>query len=180
MGRSRTRQKKSCRTTSASATTSSFPSIPSLLAKAQDLIVQCDYPLARKFTERVLAREDATSTEKNQAREMLAVVLLEIGDVDDAKEACRPSIARYPLRRRPRSSLLSCPLIQRLRRPHRHLHISTSHNSQTTHMPPLHTTNLRLISCRLSLKENLFRLKPRHWKTRPKSRETSSAPISAW
>lgn len=84
MGRAR---KKSTRTTS--ETSSSLPSIPSLLSKAQDLIVQCDYPLARKFTERVLAREDATTTEKDQAKEMFAVVLLEIGDVDAAKDVRR-------------------------------------------------------------------------------------------
>ncbi|KAF8554428.1 hypothetical protein OG21DRAFT_1508962 [Imleria badia] len=87
MVRARTKQKKSARTASASeTTTTSSPPIPSLLSKAQDLIVQCDYPLARKFTERVLAREDATPAEKNQAKEMLAVVLLEIGDVDSAKD----------------------------------------------------------------------------------------------
>lgn len=89
MGRARTKQKKSARTTSDSTTPSSSPSVLSLLSKAQDLIVQCDYPLARKFTERVLAREDATPAERDQAREMLAVVLLEVGDVDDAKDVRR-------------------------------------------------------------------------------------------
>ena len=99
MVRARTRQKKAARTASASATTSSSsPSIPSLLSKAQDLIVQCDYPLARKFTERVLVREDVTPAEKNQAKEMLAVVLLEIGDVDSAKDVRRRFIVRHPLR----------------------------------------------------------------------------------
>lgn len=95
MVRVRTKQKQP----GAKATTSPSPSIPSLLSKAQDLIVQCDYPLARKFTERVLAREDVTSAEKNQAREMLAVVLLEVGDVDGAKHVrCTPA-RRDPLRR---------------------------------------------------------------------------------
>jgi hypothetical protein len=92
MVRARTKQKTSARTVAASATTSSSPSVSSVLSKAQDLIVQCDYPLARKFTERVLAREDATSAETNQAREMLAVVLLEIGDVGGAKDV-RPRFA---------------------------------------------------------------------------------------
>ena len=92
MVRARTKQKKSARTVATSPTTSSSPSIPSLLSKVQDLIVQCDYPLARKFTERVLAREDATSAEQNQAREILAVILLEIGDVDSAKDV-RPRFA---------------------------------------------------------------------------------------
>ena len=90
MVRARTKQRKSARNITASEKTSaSSPSISSLLSKAQDLIVQCDYPLARKFTERVLAREDATSAENNQAREMLAVILLEIGDVDGAKDVRR-------------------------------------------------------------------------------------------
>ena len=89
MGRARTKQKKVARTTSDLATTSSSPSISSLLTKAQDLIVQCDYPLARKFAERVLAREDAIPAEKNQAKEILAVILLEIGEVDDAKQVRR-------------------------------------------------------------------------------------------
>lgn len=95
MGRARTKQKKSARTISTLATSSSSPSISSLLSKAQDLIVQCDYPLARKFTERIIAREDATPAEMNQAREMFAVILLEMGDVDDAKDVrrrCTPAV----------------------------------------------------------------------------------------
>ncbi|KAG6373495.1 TPR-like protein [Boletus reticuloceps] len=98
MVRTRTRQKTSAHTTSASAstTTPSTPSISSLLSKAQDLIIQCDYSLARKFSERVLAREDATSTEKSQAREMLAVTLLETGDVDSAKEIFLTLVPPHP------------------------------------------------------------------------------------
>ncbi|KAG8212982.1 hypothetical protein J3R82DRAFT_11368 [Butyriboletus roseoflavus] len=96
MGRARTKQKKSARIISASATSSSSPSISSLLSKAQDLVIQCDYPLARKFTERVLATEDATPAEKNQAREMLAVVLLEMGDVDDAKDVLLTLVPPHP------------------------------------------------------------------------------------
>ncbi|KAH0833334.1 hypothetical protein J3R83DRAFT_12402 [Lanmaoa asiatica] len=96
MGRARTKQKKSARTASASETISSSPPISSLLSKAQDLIVQCDFPLARKFTERVLARQDVTPAEKNQAREMLAVVLLEIGDVDDAKDIFLTLVPPHP------------------------------------------------------------------------------------
>lgn len=86
MGRARTKQKKATRTTS--------PSISSLLSKAQDLVVQCDYSLARKFTERVLVREEATPAEKNEAKEMLGVILLETGDVDDANQVrwCSPSL----------------------------------------------------------------------------------------
>ncbi|KAF8442309.1 hypothetical protein L210DRAFT_3611731 [Boletus edulis BED1] len=98
MVRTRTRQKTSAHTTSASTstTTPSTPSVSSLLSKAQDLIIQCDYSLARKFSERVLTREDATSTEKSQAREMLAVTLLETGDVDSAKEIFLTLVPPHP------------------------------------------------------------------------------------
>ncbi|KAG9308401.1 TPR-like protein [Chiua virens] len=96
MGRARTKQKKVARTSSTTATTSSLPPISSLLAKAQDLIVQCDYSLARKFTERVLVREDATTAENNQAKEMLAIVLLETGDVDGAKQIFVTLVPPHP------------------------------------------------------------------------------------
>jgi hypothetical protein len=43
--------KKSARVVAALPPTSSSPSISSLLSKAQDLIVPCDYPLARKAME---------------------------------------------------------------------------------------------------------------------------------
>jgi tetratricopeptide (TPR) repeat protein len=44
----------------------------------------------------VLAREDATTTEKDQAKEMFAVVLLEIGDVDAAKDIFLSLIPPHP------------------------------------------------------------------------------------
>ncbi|KAF8840186.1 hypothetical protein BDN67DRAFT_968893 [Paxillus ammoniavirescens] len=96
MGRARTQQKKSAPPASASAAASSSPSISSLLTKAQDLIVQCDYPLARKFIERVLGRVDGTIPEKSQAREMMGVVLLEMGDVDAAREMFLTLLPPHP------------------------------------------------------------------------------------
>jgi len=58
------------------------PSTESLLIKAQELIVQCDYELALKFVHRILDQDP-----KNvEAKEMLGVALLETGNIDAAKE----------------------------------------------------------------------------------------------
>lgn len=181
MGRARVKHKKTVRVASASATTTPSPSISSLLSKAQDLIVQCDYSLARKFTERVLAREDATPAEKNQVKEMLAVTLLETGDIDAAKQVCHrfmPPAQSTEIFAR--SSSPSFPLIRRPRRLHLRLHVCTLHSSQTTTRVLLSlTTNPRSISCRPSSKENPPRPETHPKTTIPKPRETSSALISA-
>jgi hypothetical protein len=90
MGRARAKAKKSVpivTNPSRSSSSSATPAISALLDKAQELIVQCDFPLARKFIERVLVRDDGSVSEKNQAREMMGVVLLETGEVDKAREA---------------------------------------------------------------------------------------------
>lgn len=92
MGRTRTKVKKSAPIVTnslQSSSNSSSPAISALLEKAQDLIIQCDFPLAHKFIERVLARDDGSANEKNQAKEMMGVVLLETGEVDKAREASR-------------------------------------------------------------------------------------------
>lgn len=60
------------------------PPVSSLLEKAQSLIVQCDYPLAERFIKRILEREPLNI----EAREMLAAVLLETGELDAAKQVC--------------------------------------------------------------------------------------------
>ncbi|KAI0316411.1 TPR-like protein [Amylostereum chailletii] len=59
----------------------SLPDISALLEKAQDLIVQCDYPLAARFVDRVLQR----APHHSDAKEMLGVVQLETGDLDGAR-----------------------------------------------------------------------------------------------
>ncbi|KAL4074886.1 hypothetical protein V8B97DRAFT_1868111 [Scleroderma yunnanense] len=92
MGRARPKKQRSAQPQAPS----SNPAIASLLEKAQDLIIQCDYPLARKFIERVLLREDGTVSEKNQAREMMGVVLLELGEVDAAKEMFLTLVPPHP------------------------------------------------------------------------------------
>lgn len=92
MGRTRAKAKKSALTVTKSAQSSSSsatPAISALLDKAQELIVQCDFPLARKFIDRALVRDDGSMSEKNQAKEMMGVVLLETGEVDEAREASR-------------------------------------------------------------------------------------------
>lgn len=58
------------------------PSTPSLLAKAQSLIVQCDYDLALRFINRILAQDPKNA----EAKEMLGVALLETGEIERAKQ----------------------------------------------------------------------------------------------
>ncbi|KAG1843804.1 hypothetical protein DFJ58DRAFT_717728 [Suillus subalutaceus] len=87
MGRARAKTKKSVpivTNSSQSSSSSATPAISALLDKAQELIVQCDFPLARKFIERALVRGDG---------EMMGVVLLETGEVDKAREAIVFNIA---------------------------------------------------------------------------------------
>jgi tetratricopeptide (TPR) repeat protein len=62
----------------------SEPAIEALLEKAQELIVQCDYDLARRFIDRVLNR----APDNAEAKEMLGVVQLETGLLDAAKQVC--------------------------------------------------------------------------------------------
>jgi Flp pilus assembly protein TadD len=58
------------------------PSVSALLSKAQDLIIQSDYPLAERFIQRIL-ESDPNHVE---AREMLGIALLETGELERAKE----------------------------------------------------------------------------------------------
>jgi hypothetical protein len=83
MGRTRTKTKKTIPVVSAASEppSKSLPTIPSLLEKAQELIIQCDYDLAGMFVKRVLDREPVHA----EAREMMGVVLLETGEIDEAK-----------------------------------------------------------------------------------------------
>ena len=75
MGRTRIKTKKN------GPAVSSAPSIPSLLEKAQELIIQCDYELAQRFVQRVIDKEPTNV----QAREMMGVVMLEMGEIKDAR-----------------------------------------------------------------------------------------------
>ncbi|KAJ3714273.1 hypothetical protein C8R42DRAFT_683598 [Lentinula raphanica] len=61
---------------------SSTPSLLALLEKAQSLIVQCDYELATRFIQRILSQHPSNV----EAKEMLGVVQLEMGDIDSAKQ----------------------------------------------------------------------------------------------
>ncbi|KAG1738372.1 uncharacterized protein EDB91DRAFT_1237746 [Suillus paluster] len=99
MGRARAKAKKSApivTSSSQSSSSSATPAISALIDKAQEFIIQCNFPLARKFIERVLARNDGSVNEKNQAREMMGVVLLETGEVDEARELFLTLLPPHP------------------------------------------------------------------------------------
>lgn len=85
MGRTRPKTRKAKPVVTANTSEAAEPpSISSLLQKAQSLIVQCDYDLAKLFTQRVLEREPKNT----EAREMLGVVHLETGEIEAAKKVC--------------------------------------------------------------------------------------------
>jgi len=88
MGRTRTKkQTKATVLTATQSADSQGPSVSALLEKAQSLIVQCDYELALRFSQRVLEK-DRRNTE---AKEILGVALLETGDIATAKDVCEKS-----------------------------------------------------------------------------------------
>ncbi|QRV75620.1 TPR repeat-containing protein [Ceratobasidium sp. AG-Ba] len=81
MGRTRTKKTKSSKTPTSPSTTAPEPTIESLFEKTQELLVQCNYDLAHRFVRRILEREPANA----EAREMSAVIDLERGEIDSAK-----------------------------------------------------------------------------------------------
>ncbi|KAL4248055.1 TPR-like protein [Abortiporus biennis] len=93
MGRTRPKTRKAKPVITANTSEEILPpSIPSLIEKAQSLIVQCDYDLARLFVQRILERES-----KNvEAREMLGVVQLETGDIGAARETFLTLVPPHP------------------------------------------------------------------------------------
>lgn len=85
MGRTRPKTRKARPPAELSETlqeNKSEPAVEALLQKAQELIVQCDYDLARKFVERVLKR----APDNVEGKEILGVVQLETGLLDAAKQ----------------------------------------------------------------------------------------------
>ena len=91
MGRTRTKkQLKATVLTAAQSADSQGPSVSSLLEKARSLIVQCDYELALRFSQRVL-EQDRRNIE---AKEIMGVSLLETGDITAAKDVCKRLIIR--------------------------------------------------------------------------------------
>ncbi|KAG8736946.1 hypothetical protein FRC10_008701 [Ceratobasidium sp. 414] len=83
MGRTRTKKAKATVSSAKPATKASpEPTIESLFEKAQELLIQCNYDLAHRFVQRILEREPTNV----EAREMSAVVDLERGEVESAKE----------------------------------------------------------------------------------------------
>ncbi|KAI9060656.1 TPR-like protein [Trametes sanguinea] len=93
MGRTRPKTKKVKQlVTENTAESAAPPSVPALLEKAQELIVQCNYELAGRFAQRVLEREPANI----EAKEMLGVVQLETGELEAAKETFSSLIPPHP------------------------------------------------------------------------------------
>ncbi|KAG8748917.1 hypothetical protein FRC11_011744 [Ceratobasidium sp. 423] len=83
MGRTRAKKTKQVKPTPAPvSSTAPGPSIESLFEKAQELLIQCNYDLAHRFVQRILER-DPTNAE---AREMSAVVDLERGEIESARQ----------------------------------------------------------------------------------------------
>jgi len=84
MGRTRTKSKKQkqLQLVTPEEASSSQPTIPSLIEKAQSLIIQCDYNLAARFINRILQR----SPHDAEAKEMLGVVQIETGLIEEAKQ----------------------------------------------------------------------------------------------
>ena len=89
MGRTRTKSKlqrqvqpKPSTAPAAGSSSSTTPSVPALISKAQSIIEQCDYELASQFIQRILQ----ISPKNIEAREMLGVVQLEMGQVQEARE----------------------------------------------------------------------------------------------
>lgn len=88
MGRTKPKKKVHTKATDTPALQSSStkptktPSIPALLEKAQELLTQCDYEFALRFVKRALEQQPNNV----EAKEMLGVCLLEIGELDDARE----------------------------------------------------------------------------------------------
>ncbi|KAJ7170707.1 hypothetical protein C8R43DRAFT_980582 [Mycena crocata] len=83
MGRTKSKKKTGARTAEAPATSLPLtaPTIPALLEKAQALIVQCDYELAQRFIARILEQQPSNA----EAKEMLGVAQLELGEIEAAR-----------------------------------------------------------------------------------------------
>ena len=88
MGRTRTKSKNlrqvpaQTSNQSSSASSSTTPGVSALISKAQSIIEQCDYDLANQFIQRILQ----ISPNNVEAREMLGIVQLETGLVQEARK----------------------------------------------------------------------------------------------
>jgi hypothetical protein len=132
MGRTRTKTKKPVPKVTAPPSETTTPSLPSLLEKAQTLINQCDYELAKRFIERILER----SPKHAEAKEMLGIVQLEMGEIGDAKKvrSCTKGLAIQATNRKIKKFRHFCrwfPQVRMHPRRHHHLRIFTSHNFVT-------------------------------------------------
>jgi len=104
MGRNRPRTKiltKPSAQHTPSTTPTKTPSIPSLIEKAKELIVQCDYELALRFVRRILEQQPSNV----EVREMLGVCMLETGEIEAAKEVGDVLFDHYQFKDRIRPTL---------------------------------------------------------------------------
>ncbi|KAF8896334.1 hypothetical protein BD779DRAFT_1495267 [Infundibulicybe gibba] len=99
-------------------TSTSTPSIESLIEKAQSLIVQCDYELAQRFVQRILEKQPTNSV----AKEMLGITQLETGDLDAAKQTFLSLIPPHPGALSPPPPSAYLYLAQLCDEPHEALH----------------------------------------------------------
>ncbi|KAI0833481.1 hypothetical protein BC628DRAFT_1406501 [Trametes gibbosa] len=93
MGRTRTKTRKAKQMVTEHAAEHVVPPpIPQLLEKAQELIVRCEYELAGRFANRVLEREPGNV----EAKEMLGITQLEMGELEAAKDTFQSLIPPHP------------------------------------------------------------------------------------
>ncbi|KAG6812957.1 hypothetical protein H0H92_015076 [Tricholoma furcatifolium] len=83
MVKTRPKKKAASKATNPPVQHANAPSVPALLEKARSLLSEFDYELAVRFVRRIL-EQDPTNAE---AKEILGVSLLEMGEIDAAKEA---------------------------------------------------------------------------------------------
>lgn len=89
MGRARAKKKVVSKaqlssTNGPTPTSVKAPAVSALLEKAQELIAQYDYELAERFVKRILDQQP----NHVEAKEMLGIVQLETGELDEAKKVC--------------------------------------------------------------------------------------------
>lgn len=84
MGRTRNKKQLLARAavSGSSPKPSNKPTITSLIEKTQELILECDYDLAKQFIHRILERDPGNVV----AKEMLGVSQLETGELQQAKQ----------------------------------------------------------------------------------------------
>ncbi|KAF9003967.1 hypothetical protein BDQ17DRAFT_1390363 [Cyathus striatus] len=95
MGRTRTKKKIPSKATDPPiqhAQSIAKPSVESLLEKAQELVVECDYELALRFAQRILDEQPANA----EAKEIAGISFLETGELQSAREVFQSLLPPSP------------------------------------------------------------------------------------